>query len=285
MKGQFASLIFCLTISVNSYAASVWKVSKNDRSLFIGGTVHLLGKEDYPLPDQYDRAYQASDILVFETDIESMHSSSVQRMFSQMTTFRDGTKLQDVLSKDTFAQLKTHLSSRNIPVGNIENFKAGMVTIMLSMIELQMMGLNEIGVDQYYSQRAQKDGKPITWLEAIEFQINLIATLGEGFDNELIQYTLDDIKNTPETMNDLLSYWRSGDMQKLEELSISDFEKNYPQIYTDLVSDRNLLWIPQIETMLESKEVEFVLVGAMHLAGPDSVLLHLSKNGYRVDKL
>jgi hypothetical protein len=37
--------------------------------------------------------------------------------------------------------------------------------------------------------------------------------------------------------------------------------------------------------MLNDKEVEFILVGAMHLAGPDSVLNKLTEQGYKVEKL
>lgn len=285
MKHLFASLILVLIVSTNSFAASVWKVTKDSRSMFIGGTVHLLSKDDYPLPEQYENAYQQSDTLVFETDIEAMTSPESQQMFAQMTSYDDGTKLQDVLSKDTFQMLETHLSLRNVPINSIQSLKTGMVAVMLTMIEMQLMGLSEIGVDKFYSLRSKKDGKPQEWLEAIEYQIKLIATLGDGYENELIKYTLEDINNTPETMNELLSYWRSGDMKKLAELSISDFEKNYPQIYSDLVSNRNKLWLPKIETMMKSKEVEFVLIGAMHLAGPDSVLLHLREKGYQVEKL
>jgi uncharacterized protein YbaP (TraB family) len=285
MKSHFASIIFCLLVCTQSFAASVWKITKDNRSMFIGGTVHVLGKDDYPLPQEYEIAYQLSDILVFETDIEALTSPSAQQMFAQMTTYIDGTQLQDVLNNSTFKMLETHLSLRNIPISSIENFKVGMVTVVLTMVELQLMGLNEVGVDKFYSVRANKDGKPQAWLEATEYQINLLATLGEGYEDELMQYTLADIKNTSETMNKLLRYWRNGDMKKLAELSISDFKKDYPQIYSDLVADRNALWLPQIETMMASKEVEFVLVGAMHLAGPDSVLLHLRKKGYQVEKM
>lgn len=285
MKSHFASIIFCLLVCTQSFAASVWKITKDNRSMFIGGTVHVLGKDDYPLPQEYEIAYQLSDILVFETDIEALTSPSAQQMFAQMTTYIDGTQLQDVLNNSTFKMLETHLSLRNIPISSIENFKVGMVTVVLTMVELQLMGLNEVGVDKFYSVRANKDGKPQAWLEATEYQINLLATLGEGYEDELMQYTLADIKNTSETMNKLLSYWRNGDMKKLAELSISDFKKDYPKIYSNLVADRNALWLPQIETMMASKEVEFVLVGAMHLAGPDSVLLHLRKKGYQVEKM
>jgi hypothetical protein len=37
--------------------------------------------------------------------------------------------------------------------------------------------------------------------------------------------------------------------------------------------------------MFDSKEVEFVLVGALHLAGKDGVLAKLGARGYRITQL
>ena len=43
--------------------------------------------------------------------------------------------------------------------------------------------------------------------------------------------------------------------------------------------------MPQIEDMLKTSEVEFIMVGAMHLAGEDSVLTQLKAQGYSIEKL
>ena len=41
----------------------------------------------------------------------------------------------------------------------------------------------------------------------------------------------------------------------------------------------------QIEKMLTTPDIEFILVGALHLAGPDSVLKMLTDKRYKVEKL
>ena len=43
--------------------------------------------------------------------------------------------------------------------------------------------------------------------------------------------------------------------------------------------------MPHIQDMLKTANVEFILVGAMHLAGEDSVLKQLKAQGYSVEKL
>ena len=56
----------------------------------------------------------------------------------------------------------------------------------------------------------------------------------------------------------------------------------YSDIYQQLQVDRNHNWMPHIESLLQTPEVEFVLVGALHLAGKDGLLHLLREKGYQV---
>ena len=59
-KMSFPSvLIFFLGIAPAFADSPVWRVTKGDHVLFIGGTVHLLTQADYPLPDAFEQAYLA----------------------------------------------------------------------------------------------------------------------------------------------------------------------------------------------------------------------------------
>ncbi len=71
----------------------------------------------------------------------------------------------------------------------------------------------------------------------------------------------------------------------LSEIGIAPFRNEFPAIHQALLVDRNNAWMPQIEAMLKTSEVEFVLVGALHLAGDDGLLSQLSARGYKVRKL
>ena len=41
----------------------------NGTKVYIGGTIHKMRQTDYPLPNEYYRAYNNSDILVTDVDI------------------------------------------------------------------------------------------------------------------------------------------------------------------------------------------------------------------------
>ena len=55
-------------------ATSIWKVSSGENVLYVGGTLHVLRQSDYPLPVEFDRAYNNADRLYFETDLEQLHA-------------------------------------------------------------------------------------------------------------------------------------------------------------------------------------------------------------------
>jgi uncharacterized protein YbaP (TraB family) len=47
---------------------------------------------------------------------------------------------------------------------------------------------------------------------------------------------------------------------------------------------RNQAWLEKIEGLIRQDEAALVIVGAMHLIGPDSVVDLLQKKGYRVEQ-
>lgn len=271
--------------ALQAQAASVWKVTSDNSTLYIGGTIHLLTADDYPLPDAYNVAYQASDKVVFETDMEIMQRPAFKKELEAEMLYEGGKTIDQSLQPETYEKLKAYLESRNIPVAAVRRLKPSALAISLSVVELKYLGFTSEGVDQFYTNQAIEDGKPRTWLEEPEQQIALISELNIKDDNQVIEYALSEIEDMSDTMESLRNSWRTGDMKTMEALEQMELKRDYPDIYDSLLVQRNNRWIPQIEAMLDNKEVEFVMVGAMHLAGEDSVLKTLENKGYRVEQL
>ena len=283
LKQAIASLLLCLALPAS--AASVWKISSDTHSSYIAGTIHILSPEDYPLPAEYEQAFAKADKLVFETDIAKVNSMEYQQLMLAKMLYPEGMDLQKALKPDTFAALSQYLSERNIPISNMLRFKPGMVAISLSLLELQKLGFTSVGVDQYYADKAAEQGLPLGWLETPEQQLEFLVNMGGEDESTMIDYALRDAGKLPEMINSLRDSWRSGDMQTMSRISIDEFKADYPQIYQELLVTRNNNWLPQITAMLADDTVEFILVGAMHLAGPDSVLNKLAAQGYKIEKL
>jgi len=266
-------------------ASPVWKVEKNGFHLFIGGTIHVLASADYPLPSTFDKAYRESEKLVLETDMQKLQSPGFQAIMMRELTYSDGRNLQKVLDLDTYRELEQFFSARGIPMAAINTFKPGMVVTMMTMVELQRLGIDGVGVDAYYNARAIKDRKKLGKLEPVETQIAFLANMGAGQENEMLSFSLSDVEQLPLMMKSLKEAWRRGDMEKLERLGISELKRDFPEVYKALLLDRNNAWMPQIEAMARTKEIELVLVGALHLAGRDGLLAQLKARGYQINMM
>lgn len=279
----FSILLLLVSVSLVRAGSPVWKVAKGEHHLFIGGTIHLLGKADFPLPEAFEKAYEASSIVVFEADIQELQTPEFQKAIVSQTRYPEGTNLAMFLEDATREHFVQYLASRQIPMDNIVKFKAGMVSITLTVVELQRLGLAGSGVDEFYSLRALNDGKEIGQLETAGEQLAFIATIGEGKEDELITYTLHQMEDLPKYMGSIKAAWREGDNARLEEVAMNSMEKDFPEMADQLVYARNAAWLPKIEALLQTDAIEFVLVGALHLVGENGLLEHLKGKGYAVE--
>ena len=264
----------------------VWEITKGDHKLYIGGTIHLLSQQDYPLPKAFDLAFENSDSLVFETDITAAGAIQTQSKILPTILIQDGTTLQSKLDAHTFSKLRTYLEQRNLPLAMFQTLTPAGINLTLLALELQKMGVNsQSGVESHFYGRAEKADKPVTWLESIADQIAVLETMNSIDPNVMINSTIDDMQNLPEQWPTLLQIWRRGDMPELEKLGLDTMIATSPELYQALVIKRNSNWVPLIRKMLDTPETELVLVGALHLAGDHSVLRLLADEELEITQL
>lgn len=280
---KYLLLLFLLP-SLCISETSLWKVSSNSHHLYLGGTIHVLKKSDYPLPIEFTQAFKKSDKLVFETDIEKAKSPEFGLKMTKMMMLPAGTSLKDVLNKKTFERLKNYLATKNIPIENILSFKPSMIVLFLTIIELKAMNMMEQGVDEYFYKKSKQSGKSISYFETIDDQLAFLQTMGQGNENDMVMSTINDMSKMRQVMSSIKSAWLKGNEKLLAKVALEDMIRDYPKIYQTLLVKRNNNWMPHIELMLKDKPIEMVMVGALHLVGEIGLLQQLRNKGYRVEK-
>lgn len=275
-------VLFCPTL----FAASpVWKVSNGADHLFIGGTIHVLAPSDYPLPSAFEHAYETTDMLVLEANVNEAQTPEFQQQLFQQMSYPSGQSLLDLLQADTIKKLTAYCRERGVPLKQLERFKPGMLTVMMTVAELQRLGLAGIGVDQHFNLRAVEEKRAMDFLESVESQLDLIINMGKGKEDDLIAFTLKDLEATEQVMGDMKNAWRTGDVAELTRLGITPMKEFDEDIYQQLAVKRNHNWLPKLRALFNNDKKELVLVGAMHLAGDDSVLKLLERDGFTITQL
>ena len=277
-------ILLCLMIPFHTFAeTSLWKVSKGDSELFIGGTIHVLSASDYPLPIEFEQAYKQSHTIVFETDLAAMALPETQQELLQRVMYKEGRTLKDDLSAETYKALVDYAASVGLMIESLNQFKPPMVMITLLMNELHRLGMADTGVDNFFNQKAIADGKSIGELESVQVQLDVIENMGKGHEDEMILSTIAEMKELPLIMDEMKQAWRKGDMKTLEKIGVSEMKTDFPDLYRLLLVERNNAWIPKIEVMLATPEIELVLVGALHLVADEGVITRLRSLGYEVE--
>ncbi len=276
---------FILIVSTVSAETSVWVAKTDSSKMYIGGTIHLLRESDYPLPVEIDRAYDSSEIVVFETDIAELQKPEFQQKLLAKAFYTDGRTLDKVLSPETYQALDSFCTERTLTLATMNQLKPSLVVWTLAMIELKKLGVTEQGIDLVYHGKATMDQKPIEDLESPDEQIRLLTSMGDGEEDGFINYSLRDLKNISELFDKLLAAWKIGDEQALFKYFVEEMKRDYPVLYKTTLVDRNMNWMPQLEQHLLTTETEFIMVGSAHLVGEDGVIAQLKKLGYEVEKL
>lgn len=281
---RFMLLTIVLAAAVFSQT-SLWKISKGENHLFLGGTIHVLRPSDFPLPQEFDHVYENSHELVFETDMAVLNSPTFGQKLMSVMSYTNGKTLKSELSPEVYAKVTKRLTSKGMPAASLDRFKPSMVSIMLTQFEMMEFDMAAEGVDIFYSNRAQKDNKKMHGLESTDQQLAFLSGLGDDDPDALILNTLDEMHEMKEMITTMISSWRNGDEEKLEKFIIKEMEEKYPSIYQELLVDRNNNWFPAIIEFIKTEPVEMILVGAGHLVGDKGLLNMLRDKGYSVTQV
>ncbi len=285
---KFIFMSIVLVLSVCSWAgaeSSVWKAQKDKSVIYLGGTCHLLRESDYPLPPEFEQAYRASSILVFETDIGKMLEPSTQQKLLTKARYADASTVDKHLSARTYGELKAYSEANGIPLEALSQLRPSLLMVTLTVMKLNKLGFSSLGVDRFFYELANRDKKVVEGLETVDEQIDYVVTMADGNEDEFVSYSLMEMKTLSQQFEILANAWRKGDAGKLDELMAAELKTRQPKLYKRLMTDRNRNWLPLIESYQKTLQTRFILVGVGHLVGTDGIIEDLKKKGYKVEKL
>lgn len=281
---KYIILLFSFPFCSIFAESSVWRISKGSHSFYIGGTCGALRSSDYPLPPEFELAYSLSDTIVFEMDPSVTNDPDFTFRLLKTASYQGNRSLGTVLSRENFNALKEKCEQNEFSIEVLKKTKPSMVIMLLTLKELAKIDVTKKGVDYHFHKRALRDRKSVLALETTEFQINLIASIDEGMENEIIAYGLSDIDDLQNNFNNLIRLWREGDLEAVQNQIVKKIRK-HPKLYKKLLSDRNREWIKYFEAFTYTEETEFVLVGLAHLAGRGGLISRLQKGGYIIEQI
>jgi uncharacterized protein YbaP (TraB family) len=265
----------------------LWKVTKGNSTVYLLGSMHFLKDVDYPLAPDVEAAYKDAENLVFEISPADLNSPLALALTLKHGMYQDPThKLQDDLSSSTWQAVVAYGAKNGLPVVALQKFQPWMMSLTLVALESQKMGMKpEMGLDMHFMKMATTDHKPTAGLETVDQQLAIFYSAPIKVQQQMLRQSLDEIADFQKEMNNEHDTWRRGDSGAMLAEAKKEFSK-YPDLYQQILTQRNRNWIPQIEKMLaDGKNDTLLIVGALHLPGPDGVVHLLEQKGYKVDRV
>jgi len=264
----------------------LWKVQSKTNTVYVLGSIHYLKKEMYPLDEKIEKAFDQSDVLVVEANINDIGKVDLQKLVGN-GFYPENETLEKHVSKETFELLKKELGNLGVPPEAVSRQKPWLLALSLASLEFMKLGFDpNYGIDRHFLSKTTAM-KKILELESFAYQINLFSQFSEKDQELFLLYTLRDIKVLEQELDKLVQAWTSGDTKGIEAIitrSVSE-DKELSPIYEKLIYERSRNMASKIEDYLKTKETYFVIVGAGHLVGSQGIIELLKGKGYLVEQL
>jgi uncharacterized protein YbaP (TraB family) len=287
---SFLLIFLCAVFAQDSLSQSkknfLWKVQSKTNTVYVLGSIHYLKQELYPLDEKIEKAFDQSNILGVEANVDGLGKLDVQKLVEKAFYSGDET-LEKHLSPEAYELVKKQLTELGASLEAANKYRPWFLALSLASIEITKLGFDpNFGIDRYFLSKAAEK-KKIVELESLEYQINLFSALSEKDQELFLLYTLKDIKVLEQELDKLIKAWTAGDVNGIDSImtrSIKEEKKLIP-IYEKLVVERNKKMVSKIEEYLKEKETFFVVVGAGHLVGNQGIIELLKGKGFLLEQL
>jgi len=262
-----------------------WRARSATATLYIFGSIHVLDKDTKWLIPQVKKAFRDADALILEHDASAPPGQVAAMTASRAAYYNPGVSLQSELEPGLYKRVEKLARKLNLSMNYLDEFKPWYVSrILAAAYYKDPTYISKYGVDWYFLEQAKEMKKPVLGLEHIEHQLDVLSGQSGDYGAARLAEMLDHLDGRKNEITRLIAAWRAGDQPVLEALTVEKF-KNDPKFYRALLVERNRRWVRKIRNWLYDDKSYFLVAGAAHFVGPNSVIRLLRAKGVIVERL
>ncbi len=279
-------MLFLATSPVAATEGPFWKVTGQNGTAYLFGSLHFGTPQMYPLSAAVNQAFDSSDRLVVEIDLSALDPAAMMQWLSTEGAYVDGTTIADHVSPEVWRALRERAQQYGVPLELLAIQRPWLAAFTLTAMALGRKGFQEqLGVDKHFLSRAR--GRiPVVELEGFAYQMGLLSNLSSGEQERFLEATLRDLDSGSSTFENIISAWKRGDAGALDaEINASwRSDPDASELYSLLIEKRNAEMAQKIDSLMRSGGTSFVVVGAAHMVGEGGLAARLKDLGYKVEK-
>lgn len=278
-----------------------WKVSDDDTTVYLLGSVHVAKHDIYPMSTKIKEAFKNSDALAVEANIISDQEGILY--LQEKMQCPDGTTIYDYISEETAAKLDNVMANIGMKKEQYMYLKPWALSQQLSQLLVTKEGgvgsspySGTLGIDIYFIINALYSNKPILELESIKYQADMLDSFSPEYQEKQLAETLKGfedpaLKNeSAEILDTWLNQWIEGNTEafcKSYFNSIEGDEETKEEFTEKTFTLRNNNMTEAIKQYLDSGNDKsyFVVVGSGHMIGDTGIVAQLEALGYEVEAI
>lgn len=265
---------------------ALWEVSDPDTTIYLFGTIHLLPDNFKWRTAKFDHAVENSQQLIVETIVDEKNPSKIMSAMASLAFNTPNLPpLIDRVPPDKRAALEAAVKKSGFPPHAFDRMETWAVAFILLGNQYRDMNLKgDEGVEAVLRNTFTSEGKPIGELETNLEQFGFFDRLPEKAQLALLEGALDDPKAANAEFSGMLKAWSDGNVSAIARTFDRDLAAS-PDLAQALLHQRNANWSKWIEQRMAKPGAIMIAVGAGHLAGNDSVIAQLQRDGYHVRRV
>jgi len=282
-----AALAGCETpgTDVQQAKPALWQVSDEDTKIYLFGTIHLLPSGFQWRTPELEKALADSQSLVVETIIDEKNPQAFTEAMGRLGFSPGQPPLAERVPPAKRPLLDAAIAKSGMPREMFDRMETWAAAFTLLGVQFQELGLNgEDGVETVLRRQFASSGRPIGQLESNIEQLAIFDGLPEKDQREFLEGVIEEPKAMREQFGGMLKAWVNGDVDGIAKTFNADLASS-PAMMDALIRRRNAKWGDWVERRLQTPGTVMLAVGAGHLAGADSVVAALQKDGYRVRRV
>lgn len=253
----------------------LWEISGNGiKTSYVYGTFHLLPQSDFELKGKVTDAFDKSELIVMEMD---MDNPNMQLELMQNIAMKDGKTIDQYLSDDDYKKMNEYLKGKvGMGLDQMKQFKPFFIASMLipSMIEG-----TPASYEMAFVQRALNQEKEILGLETPKEQTEIFDNIPYEVQAEELMRVLNEEDEMADLFGQMISNYKEENINRMYDLMLENMSDDTQEEF--LLVNRNKKWIPKMTVFSKDKST-FFAVGAGHLGGENGVIQLLNEAGYTV---
>ena len=265
----------------------LWKATKGGATIYLLGSLHILLASDYPLSKDVDDAYRHASRLVFEVPPADMSPIAAMGPTAKYGMYlAPDQSLHGDLPPAVWQRLAAYARQNGLSETVVDRMRPWLASLTVFALELKKLGYDpDAGLDKHFMDQALADHKATRGFETIEQQMQILASSSKSDQVHDLGEMLDKLPDFPSEMSRLHGSWRDGNTAVMYREEIKEF-KGHPEEERRLLENRNHSWIPKIEQIVASEPGDtLVIVGALHMLGPEGLVHLLQQNGFVVERV